>query len=236
MPGFSMTFFPSSLSAAYWINPNARNHDAKLIGTLLNEGDTFIDIGANIGVLSCMAATCVGPGGKVLSFEPHPRIFSYLERNINRNNFAQIHAFGIGLGASESILYFRDGQADDMNSIADSGIPVRVRRLDDVIAEQKVERIRLMKVDVEGFELEVFKGANDTLKFTEMVYFEAYEEQYGRFGYGYSQIHEFLSDRGFDVYESVTGGKLSKEFVPATCCDLLAVRRDAPVALDRVFG
>lgn len=228
MNGFRLTFFPSSMSASYWENPESRLDDAEVLRNLLREGDTFIDVGANVGGLSCEAATLVGASGSVVAFEPHPRIFDYLRQNVKLNGFEQVSLFNLGLGAERAQLRFTNDKADDMNAISTTdGIAVNVDTLDAVLSVRQMPSIRLMKVDVEGYELFVFRGAAKTLAKTEMVYFEAFEEQYARFGYSFSDVHAHLTALDFEIVDSVTKKPVPASHVPVTCENLLAVRKKA---------
>jgi FkbM family methyltransferase len=228
MNGFRLTFFPSSMSASYWENPESRLDDAKVLRTFLHEGDVFIDVGANVGGLSCEAATLVGKGGAVIAFEPHPRIFNYLRQNVELNAFDQVSVFNLGLGEQRAELRFTNAQADDMNAISmTDGIAVNVDTLDAVLSVRQMSSVRLMKVDVEGYELFVFRGAVKTLAKTDIVFFEAFEEQYARFGYGFADVHRCLTGLGFEIMDSVTRQPVAATHVPVTCENLLAVRKSA---------
>jgi FkbM family methyltransferase len=225
MNGFKLIFFPSSMSASYWEDPDSRLDDAKVLRQFLREGDTFIDVGANVGGLACEAATLVGASGSVVAFEPHPRIFDYLKQNVAFNGFEQVTVHNLGLGEERAQLRFTDARADDMNVISlTDGIAVNVDTLDSVLSVRQLPSIRLLKVDVEGFELFVFRGAGKTLAKTEIVFFEAFEEQYARFGYGFADIHRILTAYGFQIVDSVTRRPVPVTHWPVRCENLLAIR------------
>jgi hypothetical protein len=78
--GYVIRFWPTSLSAELWMRPDARGEEERLFARYLRLGDCVIDVGANIGTVTLMAASRVGPQGSVYAFEPHPRIFRYLEK------------------------------------------------------------------------------------------------------------------------------------------------------------
>src|SRR5687768_378891 len=83
---YTLTFFPTALSAALWINPRERHDEEMFLRDLVGPGDTVIDVGANIGSITLALADAVGPSGRILSIEPHPRLFRSLTANIARNN------------------------------------------------------------------------------------------------------------------------------------------------------
>jgi len=140
-----------------------------IIKSCVSEGDTFIDVGANIGVVSLYASVCVGRSGKVLSYEANPDTAILLKNNIKLNNFSNITVCEYALGSQEgkgeiypetiknnrggASMVKRDGQGKLKYDID-------IKKLDDVIGSDKP---RMMKVDVEGWELEVLKGSQKLL-------------------------------------------------------------------------
>jgi precorrin-6B methylase 2 len=80
------------MSTALWQNSHVSDEDHRVIGKILRPGDTFVDVGANIGELSLFAAQRVGKSGCVVSVEAHPRTFSYLKRNIEMNPHLMVQA------------------------------------------------------------------------------------------------------------------------------------------------
>jgi FkbM family methyltransferase len=140
---------------------------------ILAPGMAVIDVGANIGFFSLLAASLVGPSGKVAAIEPHPVNFALLSETIRRNRLDHVQAHCIGLGASPGSgkIY----QADQVtfpnrtatmvrNNDTDREHPVTVRALDDCIDEWGFDTVDLLKVDVDGFELEVLAGAQKSIR------------------------------------------------------------------------
>ena len=136
---------------------------------LITPGETVVDAGANIGYMTVLASIASGPGGRVVSFEPHPDLFAILEQNIQtvRREWASA-----GVEAHQAALGERSGVADlqlpadfetndgiaSLGQVAASGgrsVRVRVATLDEVIGQSPVG---LLKLDVEGFEPQVLKG------------------------------------------------------------------------------
>lgn len=137
-----------------------------LIRQLLKEGDVFIDVGANIGFLSMVAAVTVGKKGEVLAFEPVPSTYDLLVANRELNGFSQLQTFCIGVGSkSETVTIQTEeqnrGGASIVNKHGGSGIKIQVKKLDELITSSPVS---LVKIDVEGYEFEVLKGAEELLK------------------------------------------------------------------------
>ncbi len=142
-----------------------------VVEACLGEGDAFIDVGSNIGLISIFASRCVGASGRVYSFEPDPATFQILSDNLQANRIENTSIYPIALGAATGtrLLYrnldFNRGassliQSDDS---ASEGVRVSVWPLDQFLAENPFAHLKMIKVDVEGWEHEVLKGAQDLL-------------------------------------------------------------------------
>jgi FkbM family methyltransferase len=140
-----------------------------VLGLLLQPGSVMIDAGANIGLMSLYAATKVGKQGKVFAFEPFPQIFDRLLANIQLNSLSQIQAFSIALGykAGEGELFPNTQHNPGASSLIQTihggdGVKVPIRLLDEIVGDD--QPVDVLKIDVEGFELEVLRGAQSLLK------------------------------------------------------------------------
>jgi FkbM family methyltransferase len=142
------------------------------IASNLLPGDVFYDIGANIGFLSLVAARRVTVDGRVYAFEPLPRNAAAIAYNAKLNGFHMIEVFPEAVGAStgrnELLLAHHIGGA----ALASAGPPpdmrgqieVDVVRLDDAIARRDLLPPSLVKIDVEGAEIDVLRGMTGTLR------------------------------------------------------------------------
>jgi FkbM family methyltransferase len=138
---------------------------------ILREGDTVIDAGANIGFFSFLAARCVGESGRVLAFEPHPFNYDPFAAAVTAHRLHQIAPFQVGLDETDgsgtvhmrdqSVYPNRTGTMIDCEG--DAGIAVPTRSIDSLVDEHGIERIDLLKVDVDGFETRILRGAARTL-------------------------------------------------------------------------
>jgi FkbM family methyltransferase len=141
---------------------------------LIEPVDTVVDVGANIGYLTSLAAVRAGVRGRVLAYEPHPTVFELLAANVRRWHgvaAVEIHqqALSDASGAGElafagAVFEANMGLASlrtpERSAGADT-VPVSLRRLDDVLADQEVG---LLKIDVEGHEPAVLRGAGELLE------------------------------------------------------------------------
>jgi FkbM family methyltransferase len=133
----------------------------------LRAGDAFIDIGANIGYVSAIAADIVGTSGKVHAFEPVRRYFERLAELARMNSAYSIVANRCAAGdvhGTSSISVTREPGQNTMvpgyknGAEVDSVEQIQVVRLDDYCAEHHLDRVAMIKIDAEGFELPILKG------------------------------------------------------------------------------
>jgi FkbM family methyltransferase len=139
-----------------------------LLGQIVGPGDVVLDIGANIGLVTMTLSRLVGESGHVHSFEPNPTLQAYLDESLSCNKTANVTLHRFALGEVETTLELSVPKGHTgMGSLVERGIlhegadsiGVPVRPLSDVLKEIGVGRIRLVKIDVEGFEAQVIKGA-----------------------------------------------------------------------------
>jgi FkbM family methyltransferase len=198
--GYNLTFCPTSMSTMLWYNSHYSDDDHKVIGRILRPADTFVDVGANIGELSLFAARCVGKKGFVLSIEAHPRTFSYLKRNIEMNPHLNVQAINAAAGDRAGEVCITSILSDDQNCVAEqSECHVPCVTLDELLPGST--RIRLLKLDVEGYEKCVLGGAARVLARTDYVYFEAWDRHSERYRYKTHAIADILRSNGFRVPE-----------------------------------
>ncbi len=166
----------------------------------LRPDDLFIDIGANIGSYTVLASGQVG--AKTIAFEPVPSTFKYLLANISINNLQKkVTALPIALGAIKGNIEFAiskdmmNNHVAEKNEMADK-LEVPVVKLDDVMADQLDPA--LIKIDVEGYETDVLKGAINTLqnKHLKVIIIELMGLG-KRYGFDENVIHEFLLNLDF---------------------------------------
>lgn len=142
--------------------------ETKLVRSILNEGDVFIDVGANIGWYSVHAAKLVGEKGQVVAFEPEPNNLELLRKNLQANGLKNLTVDSRGLSnAAGSFKLFLEKDNLGMHSlIMEHGgqryINVETVRFDDYWKDGRA--IKLVKIDTEGAEGLILDGMRDTLK------------------------------------------------------------------------
>jgi FkbM family methyltransferase len=172
--GFLMTIDPvvdSGIERTLFDHGTYEEGTLRVMTYLLRAGGTFVDVGANIGVMTLHAASTLAGNGRVLAFEPLPSTYDILRRNLELNGFGNVEAVRMALGSTSGIAEIFDNMAANRGSSsliapdpADGGHETPIERLDDYLAARpETGRIACVKIDVEGWELEVLKGATETL-------------------------------------------------------------------------
>lgn len=226
-----LRFFPTSMSTVIWENRQAYSDNCDFLRRYLRPGDSFVDIGANIGYLTLTGAKAVGPRGKVLSFEAHPGTFGYLQANVALNALTNVVVNNLAIGNGNGTVDFLECPGDDsQNCVAHgkSAIAVRMVALDEVLADQKA--IALLKIDVEGYEKFVLEGAERLLSRVGCVYFECSIKNFTRYGYSCETLLTMLERAGFALFrlDQEVCTRLTTDYEPRTLFeDLIAVREPA---------
>lgn len=135
---------------------------------LLKKGDVFVDVGANIGLMSIFAAQEVGPSGKVIAIEANPNTAEILSRNLSINNLSSVQVMQCAIGNSLDSIKIYDNF--DVNRGASSVIPPEKLTDSYQVSQTTLDKAlfgRLMpsivKIDVEGAELDVLLGSRELL-------------------------------------------------------------------------
>lgn len=176
-PGVTMRLDPADLvPRAILVNRTWEASTTQELMRRLPAGGTFVDVGAHIGWYTLKAAKVVGPKGRVIAVEPNRETLLQLRQNIAASGVGSIVTVApVACSDSETTLTFYAAGRQNTgksslsaaNASGGSDIPasylVRARRLDDIVKETAVSRVDEIKIDVEGAELLVLKGATGTL-------------------------------------------------------------------------
>lgn len=174
-----------------------------------------LDIGTNVGFTVLKLANAAWRG-KVIGFEPDPTTFSHCSHNLSLNKGTNATIMNLALGSSDAELWLEVRSpgnlggnriipaAEERNGVA----RVPVRRLDSIFADLGMERLDLVKIDVEGYELQTLKGAEKTLrKFNPILFIEVDENNLLDQGDSAQKLIGFILDLGYGSIVRADNGK-----------------------------
>jgi FkbM family methyltransferase len=202
-------------------------------------GMAVADIGANLGLYTYLFSRCVGPNGVVYAFEPDPSLFGSLECNCKRNGIANAILHNVALGSrrdsmvlNRSLFNAGDNRlAPGQSPTMVKAVSVKVLPLDDVLEGRTLDFI---KIDVQGWEREVFAGMRRTLANSPnlRIYLEFWPAGLRRAGSDPLELLAFLTGSGFQlhlidgrqVYPLAGVGALDKYLKGSRWTNLLAIR------------
>jgi len=176
----------------------------EVIWRLADDGETAVDVGANIGYMTSLLAARVGARGKVIAFEPHPETFRLLSENVDvwrRDLGARIETHQVALSDydGDGLLglprdFNQDRALASLSLSSDriaATIPIEVRRMDNLVKEP----IELMKIDIEGHELPALRGASELIGQRQVrdIIFEEHENYP-------TPVTDFLEGHGYTLF------------------------------------
>jgi FkbM family methyltransferase len=180
-----------------------------LLSSALGPGKIFFDVGTNMGYHSLLASKLVGDKGRVHAFEPADTQFQHLQLNLRINHIENVTANQCAVAEStgEREFFISEGWNQGTHSLGKTAGQSKSCRvpcvsIDDYVEKQSVKRIDVMKVDVEGAELSVFKGAQRTLSTMPppLLIFECCEEFSQPFGYSTRDVKQMIEQHGYNLY------------------------------------
>jgi FkbM family methyltransferase len=140
----------------------------------MNKQNIFWDVGANIGFYSIIASKEMNYINKIFAFEPEPKTFNILRKNIELNKVNNINALPVALGdiSGEKLLYPSDSPNFGAHSFVQrtdfktkkKGVRIKINTADKIIDELKIETPEVIKIDVEGAEILVLRGMKNIFK------------------------------------------------------------------------
>jgi FkbM family methyltransferase len=140
---------------------------------LINVGDTVIDVGANIGEYSLIAAHKVKQNGRIIAIEPLKETVHSLTKNFQLNNFTNYEIISKVVGKENKKVNLYKEMAGGTMGFVDSTLnnkkfkkvdEVDMTTIDEILSTRNIDDVKIMKIDVEGFEFDLLKGAKNSLK------------------------------------------------------------------------
>jgi len=211
--GNSVFLSPRGATAGdIWAGLRCERHEVSFILGALKPGMIFFDVGANAGLFAISAAKKIGGKG-VFAFEPCSSTFDLLRRNLQLNRLADVNVIQNALGdlVCEGVLQINDRGRDGLNTLGQAIHPdskvvgqenVRITTLDVFMNDHNVPRVDVMKVDIEGAELMMFRGARNLLARADapLILYEGFGFLTRGFGYHPVEILWFLETCGYILF------------------------------------
>jgi FkbM family methyltransferase len=239
-----------SLSEYHYVrNGNPETHEARLLERLLKPGMTVVDVGSNHGLFSLEAAHFVGPSGRIHAFEPAPRTRERLVENLRVNELeGLVRVFPHALGECPAMARLRvHHEMSGLNSLAqedivwnrerlpaDELVDVPVATLDDHAEATGLGVIDFLKIDVEGFELFVLRGARKRLsgRLVRWIMLEVGDQTCASARVDPSQILDELTSRRYALHainpDGTIGGRVESFPTGTFAANFLAYADDQP--------
>lgn len=197
-----------SQRSAYYLGRFYDVASQRVTRKLLREGDTYVDIGANIGMMTLNAAAIVGPSGTVLSFEPNPKAREHLQRHVAINDLKQVRVFGEALSFERGTLKLNlptessgRGTLRRIEGETCGSFDVPIALLDDYAEAVPTGRRTLIKIDTEGFDFNVIRGGRKLLERPDtFVIAEVNDAWLREIGQSAEVLFRHMHELGYDPY------------------------------------
>ncbi len=200
-------------SVLYWFGYHSRD-EIELLEGLLQPDMVFVDVGANQGEFTLYAAKKLS-AGKVLAFEPMETLFNHLTENIQLNQLTNVFTYPCALSDTRGKLKLFTSGDEEIHHAFNEGLAslfqgeyrsveigeVEVEQFDSVFETLGLPRLDIMKLDVEGAELHVLRGAQESLrKHHPTLLMEVNEDAFKAAGYTSEHVFQFLQTLGYECY------------------------------------
>ena len=214
-----------------YVQPTIHDKDELVLlvfNALLSPGDNVLDVGANIGRMTVLASKLVGATGQVLSFEPSPMVIASLYKNIFFNRCQNVSIRNYAISDADGLLPFHIplDTNSGLGSFRDLGkehclvITVPIRQLDQ--EHGLPESVRLIKIDTEGADLRVLRGAESLIKRCRPVIVMEFSPKWiTQMGDEPNWILKFAERHGYSLYQLHPGGPKPIVDLPSFQIDLL---------------
>lgn len=186
---------------------------------LIRPDDRIVDIGANIG-LKALPLAKAASNGCVVAFEPHPGIFGRLNDHVSTNGLTNIRLYNIGIGnaSTTEALYEVDDHNPGMNRIlrrtSGSGMrytEVKIARLGPILSEAGIDHVDVIKIDVEGYEMEVLKGSTEVIeRDLPTLFIELDDANLKEHGSHAGELIAMLNAWNYRIVDAATGSELPR--------------------------
>lgn len=223
--GIWMVWDPEDMGSVPNVLVNHGRYEPIESAYLLEAGSSahvIFDVGANVGYYSLHWASRLAPGGRIYAFEPVPSTFAWFSRNIALNQLDTVilpNNCGVGNATGVASIFVPDFMGSGAASMKDlhpdetsRSLDIRLTTLDEYFSISNLNRLDLIKADVEGAELLVVKGGLQTIaKYRPLIFLELLRKWSKPFGYHPNDVIRLLADMGYRCYTFGEGGLMPFE-------------------------
>jgi FkbM family methyltransferase len=210
--GLSVYAYPGNeTSRAIFITGNYEPNEFFLLSQVIRPGMTFVDAGANMGLYTLFAARKIGEHGKVVAIEPSTRECARLLKNVQINSLSNVRLIRNAVSDScfEVDLLVAEDEWSGHNTLGafayDTPLAAKesvcTKRLDDIVLQERLSRVDLIKLDIEGAEFRALKGAVGILdRFRPLLLLELADRALRHQGCGSAEIWDFLHEKDYRIF------------------------------------
>lgn len=204
----------------YW---GLRDKTRDSLYSMVKPGDVILDVGTNVGETLLNFARLTGPKGRVYGFEPDQRNFANVQKNIELNDFDNVRVFNLGVSDEKSTLkLFRvdphnrgmnrilsEAEAEEFNDFT----TIEVDTLDATLAANGINKVDLVKIDIEGYEMHALRGGATLLKTQKpKLFIEVGYTRLIKNGTSPNEMVAFLHEFGYIVRHSETDEMIAADY------------------------
>ena len=218
-PGFLFVVWNDSVREAV-LSGEFESVERQFVERFLKSGMTVLDVGAYFGIYALTASVKVGPTGRIVAFEPADRQMRRLRWNLILNGFSNVHTEKLALSNVEGAAKFFavTGGAEGLSGLRRPEVAATVRSvdvktaiLDDYLKQHAIPTVDLIKVDVEGGELDFFRGARTLLGQSNapVILCELQDIRSRSWGHTARQTADFVRQFGYRWFRPLPGGSIA---------------------------
>ncbi len=209
----SLTLYPGNeVSRSIFLTGRYEPNSFSLLDRILKPGMVFLDVGANMGLYALFAAKRVGKEGLVVAIEPSERDFQRLKANIEVNALTNVRPIQAAIsnyhGKAELLIATQEKSGHNtLGTFCYESVrlqekqKVRVERLDDIMQQEKIEHIDVIKMDIEGAEFFALQGAKEVIqRFHPVILLELSDRSLRLQGCNSQQVWELLTENNYCIF------------------------------------
>jgi len=180
----------------------------KLLSKLIGKGMTFVDIGSNSGYYTLLAASRLRGSGRIIAIEPQRRVYERLKANVRLNRIRNAKMLNNAAYSRSTMVEIGIPQWGDAESSIDYPNAKGHERIRAITLDSVCKRPDVIKIDVEGYELEVFQGMHEGLKHVKHIVFEQNMRRLLERGMDPDSVINYIKKQGFKMHDADSGRKI----------------------------